>query len=346
MSRWVQEPLKSILVVGDIRKVFSDFQVTEEDHVTICEDMVEALNIVGNREFNLIAVVMPEKSAKFFGALKTLANIASDVRLILLAQMWQEPLARKLCGSNLGEAAYADEYLICPIEWRKFIETLQYAKKPDMGTEDIHSSEVTPEKIAELEKLATTDELTGLKNRRYIWEFARQIIDHAKEQGFLVTLLLFDIDNFKHYNDVYSHSTGDEILKEAAKLMLNCCREHDVVGRVGGDEFAVIFWDGPKIEQNQPQQERRGEAKGHPSEPVFIANRFRKAINKASFSRLGTEGNGVLTISGGLATFPKDGQNMDELFEKADQALLEAKRSGKNRIYLVGSENSSEISKS
>ena len=215
-----------------------------------------------------------------------------------------------------------------------------------MGTEDIHSSEVTPEKIAELEKLATTDELTELKNRRYIWEFARQIIDHAKEQGFLVTLLLFDIDNFKHYNDVYSHSTGDEILKEAAKLMLNCCREHDVVGRVGGDEFAVIFWDGPKIEQNQPQQERRGEAKGHPSEPVFIANRFRKAINKASFSRLGTEGNGVLTISGGLATFPKDGQNMDELFEKADQALLEAKRSGKNRIYLVGSENSSEISKS
>ena len=74
---------------------------------------------------------------------------------------------------------------------------------------------------------------------------------------------------------------------------------------------------------------------------VSFGNKF-----KASFSRLGTEGNGVLTISGGLATFPKDGQNMDELFEKADQALLEAKRSGKNRIYLVGSENSSEISKS
>jgi len=77
-----------------------------------------------------------------------------------------------------------------------------------------------------------------------------------------LSVALFDIDDFKHYNDDYSHSAGDEILKEAAKLMLNCCREHDVVGRIGGDEFAVIFWDGPKIDQNQPQQERRGEAKG------------------------------------------------------------------------------------
>ena len=81
------------------------------------------------------------------------------------------------------------------------------------------------QRIRHLEWLATTDDLTGLKNRRYIWEFARQILDHARQTKGRVTLLVFDIDNFKHYNDVYGHLTGDEILRQAAVLMRRCCRQ-------------------------------------------------------------------------------------------------------------------------
>jgi diguanylate cyclase (GGDEF)-like protein len=74
----------------------------------------------------------------------------------------------------------------------------------------------------------------------------------------------------------------------------------------------------------------------HPGEAIFIAKRFRKGLGKAELHLLGPEGKGVLTISGGLSSFPRDGATIGELFEQADKALLEAKRSGKNKIYLVG----------
>jgi GGDEF domain-containing protein len=177
-------------------------------------------------------------------------------------------------------------------------------------------------------------------------------LEHARKESGRVTLLIFDIDNFKHYNDVYGHATGDKILKQAAILMRRCCRAHDVVGRVGGDEFAVVFWDDPhgKAARAKPwtgsnppsaglETERRSTAVDHPKEAIFIARRLRRELEKAEWSTtggLGPAGEGVLTISGGLASFPRDGSTVQELFHQADKALLDAKRSGKNRIYLVG----------
>jgi two-component system cell cycle response regulator len=242
--------------------------------------------------------------------------------------MYQEPIARKLLGSTS-----ADDYLICPIRASWFYQFIGQVNS------------TLERKIKELEKLATEDDLTGLKNRRYIWEFARQILERAKKESGRVTLLIFDIDNFKHYNDVYGHSAGDKILKQAAILMRRCCRAHDIVGRIGGDEFAVVFWDDPisKIRNSIPIQSgrnsRRKAGRDHPQEVIFIANRFRGELEKAEWSAaggLGPKGEGVLTISGGLASFPRDGSTAQQLFQRADKALLEAKRSGKNRIYLVG----------
>jgi diguanylate cyclase (GGDEF)-like protein len=119
-------------------------------------------------------------------------------------------------------------------------------------------------------------------------------------------------------------------------LMRRCCRPHDIVGRIGGDEFSVIFWNEPRLRQGGPQAERRSVAAEHPKDAIFIAKRFRRELQKTEFDSLGPEGKGVLTISGGLASFPRDGSTVQELFVQADTALLEAKRSGKNRIYLVG----------
>ena len=118
--------------------------------------------------------------------------------------------------------------------------------------------------------------------------------------------------------------------------MKRCCREHDVVGRIGGDEFAVVFWEGPKDRADDSERERRLISGQPPTEALFIANRFRKELQDAELNSLGVEGKGVLAISGGLASFPRDGGTVEELFEKADEALLDAKRSGKNRIYIVG----------
>jgi GGDEF domain-containing protein len=189
---------------------------------------------------------------------------------------------------------------------------------------------------ARLQKLAITDELTGLYNGRYFRHFLTRIIDKARTMRFPVTLLLFDIDNFKKYNDQYGHGMGDEILRQTAALMRRCCRDHDLVARISGDEFAVVFW-----EKEGPRQPRDGKVVASPGRPpqsvMFILDRFRRLISLPDFSNLGKTGKGTLTISGGLAVFPYDASDVDSLIEAADRALMfGAKQGGKNSIYLVG----------
>jgi len=332
-----------ILLVGDVGKAFLDAGAIAKERCEVCASMLDAIDAAAKNDFAGVGIVMFGMSAKLSSALKALRD-SCDAKIILLAQMYEEPIAIRLVGSAYDGTSVADDYLICPVQPDRFYESI-------MTTEDRSAVEAglsapvdaTIEmKIKHLERLATEDDLTGLKNRRYIWEFSRQIIEHAKKGNGRVTLLVFDIDDFKHYNDLYGHLAGDEVLKQAAVLMRRCCRGHDVVGRIGGDEFAVVFWDEPQAKPAvAPAEgaERRLARADHPKEVIFIAKRFVRELEKSELSALaglGPEGKGVLTISGGLASFPRDGSTIQELFQQADKALLEAKRSGKNRIYLVG----------
>lgn len=184
--------------------------------------------------------------------------------------------------------------------------------------------------VTALQKLAITDELTGLYNRRYVYEFTEQVLAKAHSERFEITVLLFDVDDFKHYNDTYGHATGDEVLLETAELMRRCSREHDLVGRFGGDEFVMVFWDA---------EQRRQPNSRHPQTALALSERFRREVSSHGYACLGPKANGALTISGGLASFPWDASTVDDLFARADDALLQAKASGKNRIYIVGREN-------
>ena len=332
-----------ILLIGDVSRAFLDVNAFIDERCEVYTDMPDAIDAAAKNTFAAIAVVMFGISAKLGPALKALRDNC-DAKIILLAQMYEEPIAIQLVSSTYNSASLANDYLICPIQPDRFYKSVMTAcDRRTAGTALSAAVETTTEtRIRHLERLATEDDLTGLKNRRYIWEFSRQIIEHARKENGRVTLLVFDIDNFKHYNDVYGHCAGDEILKQAAVLMRRCCRGHDVVGRIGGDEFAVVFWDDSQRKSvGMPAKgtERRSATADHPKEAIFIAKRFIKELEKAklsAFDGLGPEGKGVLTISGGLASFPRDGQTIQELFQQADKALLEAKRSGKNRIYLVG----------
>jgi GGDEF domain-containing protein len=191
------------------------------------------------------------------------------------------------------------------------------------------------ERHAKLQRLAITDDLTGVFNGRYFNHFLSRIIEKARVRRFPVTLLLFDIDNFKRYNDTYGHGVGDEILRQTAALMKKCVREHDLVAAEPGDEFAVIFW-----EKEGPRTPRDPSHAGHsrvPSTPMVIASRFRKLISGPEFTALGAQGRGKLTISGGMSVFPYDASSPEALIEAADKALMfGAKKSGKNAISLVG----------
>ncbi|MGB0766657.1 MAG: GGDEF domain-containing response regulator [Phycisphaeraceae bacterium] len=179
------------------------------------------------------------------------------------------------------------------------------------------------QKQADLYELAMHDELTGLWNRRYFERFLSRVIDHAAEGRQQVTLLVFDIDNFKQYNDAYGHPAGDEILQSTARLIQTLVREHDVVARIGGDEFAVIFWD---------KGEPRHLGSQHPDNVIGIAKRFQKAICEHKFPKLGKQAVGSLTVSGGLAGFPWDGRTPEELLARADAMAMRSKKQGKNAI--------------
>jgi diguanylate cyclase (GGDEF)-like protein len=324
-----------VLLVGDVSQVFLDADAAAKNRYEVCDNISDAVDAASKDSFASIGIVM-HGTSRLESALKTLRK-KCDARIILLAQMYEEPIAIRLVGSTFNGATLADDYLICPVEANRFNGSfISSQAHTERGAISPAALDTTVEKrIRVLERLVTEDDLTGLKNRRYIWEFSRQIIERAKDSNEQVTLLVFDIDNFKHYNDVYGHLAGDEILRQAAVLMRRCCRKHDVVGRIGGDEFAVVFWDGGQVPAG-PETERRSAAADHPKEAIFIAKRFRKEFEKAELHLLGPEGKGTLTISGGLAGCPRGGTTIQELFQQADKALLEAKRSGKNRIYLVG----------
>jgi diguanylate cyclase (GGDEF)-like protein len=177
-------------------------------------------------------------------------------------------------------------------------------------------------------QLAWTDDLSTLHNRRYFEHVVDELIEKATEKRLRVTVLLFDIDDFKSYNDAFGHETGDKLIQEVARLLKTCTRERDVVVRYGGDEFAVVFWDAEK--QRVPGSE-------HPREPMALATRFCKAIAEHDFECLGSAAPGPVTISGGLACFPWNGRTREVLMAAADEALLAAKRTGKNCIHLAGS---------
>jgi GGDEF domain-containing protein len=190
-----------------------------------------------------------------------------------------------------------------------------------------------------MQKLAITDELTGLYNGRYFRHFLAKIIEKARTMYFPVTLFLFDLDDFKKYNDLFGHGVGDEILRQTAALMRRCVREHDLVARISGDEFAVVFWEkeGPR-QPRDPNAPPAAPSRVPPSVQA-MCDRFRRLISSSDFQLLGVTGKGTLTISGGLAVYPWNATTPEALIEAADHALMfEAKKIGKNTIFLVGDE--------
>ena len=180
-------------------------------------------------------------------------------------------------------------------------------------------------KQRQLKLLAYKDELSGAWNRRFLRTCLSKELQIARSKRRPLTIMIFDIDDFKHYNDRWGHDAGDEIIREVVRMLNTIIRRGDHVCRIGGDEFAVIFCD--------PEPPREA-GSNHPTTVEILARRFREQVANALFPKLGDEATGVLSISGGLATFPWDASDIDGLLEKADQRLFQSKRHGKNSITI------------
>jgi diguanylate cyclase (GGDEF)-like protein len=164
---------------------------------------------------------------------------------------------------------------------------------------------------AEIERMATTDGLTGLLNHRIFQEKMTDELKRSERYSTPVSLLLTDIDHFKKVNDTYGHPVGDIVLRGVAGILKREIRDIDIAARYGGEEFAVIL----------PETDGAG--------AKIIAERLRNAIKAETFAA----GAKTLRVSTsiGIATAPSDARTKEELIEKADQALYHAKHHGRDQ---------------
>lgn len=181
---------------------------------------------------------------------------------------------------------------------------------------------------AELRRMATTDAVTGLSNRHILEQALNAEVERAERKGAPASLIVFDVDFFKEYNDTWGHPAGDARLKAIADIIKVNLRKYDVAARYGGDEFAVILSDcSQKNALAFAQRLSQSAQEGAPQPPK--------------------EGQGEPghTLSMGIATFPQDAVTPNELLIAADHAALRAKQQGRNRIKLADDyeTNSSDI---
>jgi diguanylate cyclase (GGDEF)-like protein len=168
--------------------------------------------------------------------------------------------------------------------------------------------------LKEQTMLAQTDGLTGLLNKTHILRRLRDLI--ASEGGpRTFSVFLFDIDHFKHYNDTNGHLAGDELLRSLGALLKENVREEEIVGRWGGEEFLLLM---PNVEK---------------SHALRAAERIRAVVAGWDFDHRDRQPGGCVSVSGGVASWPNDGDDVDALLRCADQALYQAKREGRNRVF-------------
>lgn len=167
--------------------------------------------------------------------------------------------------------------------------------------------------LMKYEQESTTDFLTGLNNVRQFDAVWNTLINNATEKNEKLSLLIIDIDHFKHVNDTYGHPVGDKILKELGKILKDISRSFDIVSRNGGEEFSVIL---PDCQHDQA---------------VNLAERIRSKVESHDFHVSSTDIINI-TISIGVATYPDKITDATQIFGVADDYLYKAKRTGRNKV--------------
>lgn len=168
---------------------------------------------------------------------------------------------------------------------------------------------------AELARLAATDALTGALNRRSFYLGGEREVDRARRYGHPLTALMLDLDGFKQVNDTYGHACGDRLLTDLAQRCQQQLRISDLLGRVGGDEFAVLL----------PETDLNGAG--------LVAERLRLAVE--SWEPLEGRGPIEVSLSLGITALHAADNGLEDFLERADLALYEAKQSGRNRVVAV-----------
>ena len=170
---------------------------------------------------------------------------------------------------------------------------------------------------AQMLELSYTDALTGVPNRRQLFQRLEQEWTRSLRFGDDLSVLMIDLDHFKQVNDTHGHGTGDAILRAVALVLRRNVRKVDTVARFGGEEFCVVL---PRVSR---------------SEALEIAEKLRRSVAQAPLEGLPGQAPHFATISIGIASYGSDATDVATLLEQADRALYEAKRGGRNRVHAA-----------
>jgi two-component system, cell cycle response regulator len=236
------------------------------------------------------------------------SELFRQLPILLLADEGDLPRLAK--GLDLG----ANDYLVRPVDRNELLararSQVRRKRLQDRLRENYHRSL----------SLALTDELTGLYNRRYVVAHLEELIARLNGEGITDTsLMMFDVDHFKSVNDRFGHQGGDDALRQLAERALSGVRSIDLVARLGGEEFVVVM------------PETSLEA------ATNVAERLRRSVAAEPFL-VQTSGDRLpITISAGVAVTQR-GDTVDTLLQRADDALYQAKNSGRNKVVAQGTD--------
>ena len=175
-----------------------------------------------------------------------------------------------------------------------------------------------------LERVSTTDDLTGLHNRKYLQERLEEEISRSRRYGTKLSCILFDLDHFKAVNDIYGYEWGDILLKNIANKLHAIVRKEDILTRYGDEEFLLIL---PNTSEDNA---------------FLFGERFRREVEKMEFIPQGEEEPHKVTISGGISTYPcmpEVDEDANTIIRYAEHALYNAKHRGRNKIVQFSQMN-------
>jgi len=302
-----QEEIHHILVVEDTEvdaKIVENALDGETFHLTTIKNGKDVFSTVGQDEIDLILLDILLPDIDGFEICRRLKKEHKDIQIVIVTCL--DDLESKIKGVELG----ADDFLVKPIIGRELkarVKTL-LEKKVHLDSLRIHYREALGR--------SQLDWLTGLHNHGYFQQFLGYELKRSLDQGFPVSLIMIDVDDFKKYNDTLGHSAGDAILREMGQVIRNSIRELDFGARYGGEEFAVVL---PYVGRENA---------------INIAERIHKALSSHGFFHEESIELGKPTVSMGVAIFPEEASNKGDLIIQADSMLYLAKQNGKNQFRI------------